>query len=224
MIGSELGERFGLSFKHDEVIKHMIEKWNWDGELYFNRTYLKDFYNGMEYEDNGFKVMWDHPDIIDSLRVLDSIPFENIKIIRTTKAFPLILQRENIAVYIAPRMWKIVGNGEIKLPQQDYSKFDKIRDSRVFTKEVEQLMGNWFLENRYCDGKLWDSNIMCSNCGVYLHPSDWYNSVHNNNHPDCSCICDCERCIRIREVKAYFERVKEENELSYQRKKLKSKN
>src|SRR2546427_12052870 len=78
MIGTLLGERFGLTFKYDEVIRHMIVVWNYDGELDFSKTWMKDIYQGLQYEDNNHKVIWDINDILDSIRVLDSIPFKNV--------------------------------------------------------------------------------------------------------------------------------------------------
>src|SRR5207245_1268682 len=201
-------ERFGLSFKHDEVIKRMISKWNWDGELDFTQTWLKEIYNGLQYEDNEHQCIWDSNDIIDSLRILDSIPFRNIDIIRTTKAFPLIIHRDNIAVYVAPRMLKILGNGEIRLSGQDYKAFDKERDSRIFTTEQSNLIGNWVLVERFLNGKPFDANVECGNCGAMLHPPDWHNRVYVENHPDCFCMCDCSNCQYANQVMQYMMEIK----------------
>jgi len=200
MVGPLLGERFGLTFKYDEVIRHMIVTWNYRGELDFTQIQMKEIYNGLQYEDNDHQVIWDINDILDSIRILDSIPFKNIDIIRTTKAFPLIFKRQNIAVFVAPRMLKLIGD-DIKLKESamDYAKFDRERDNQPIIEERSNLIGNWILVNRFNY-----SNVECGNCGAQLHPSDWYNRVYVENHPDCFCMCDCSNCIYAREVQQYM--------------------
>lgn len=205
-IGSEY-RQFGISFRPQESIKGMFN-------YYLNKNLPMpeveivrawDALPSIEYKaqrkEDVCIVSFSTPNLESAMRVLENNPFEHTTLLKTNGVLPVVLQRDGVAVFVAPGVWTINPNNNYPVPDDKnvYKTLQTTDDSVIW---ISPIYNTPFWNAEY-NNSLGEKIIKCRSCGFTLGIQDYIKRVLDN-HPDCHCVCHCEKC---KEIRSHFQRI-----------------